>query len=84
MFTAINMKAHVYKYFFGKGDEHRTMIAIRALHDALQNNRNQIYPGYKRFRIDRSGIQIVYGGIWFEVHYRHFLSSIKRRIKQVF
>ena len=83
-FTIINLKTHVYKYFFGKGDEHRTMIAIRALHDALQNNRNQIYPGYKRFKLGRSRIHIVYGGMWFEVHYRRFLSSIKRRIKQVF
>ena len=82
LYTIANVKIRSYRYFLSKNDEHRTMIALKALYETLHKKRSEIHPDQKTFRFSRTGIQIVFGGIWFELYFKPFLLSIKQRLKK--
>ncbi len=79
LFGSINAKINMYRYYLSIEDTARATICLRGLHRVLASNRSKIYPGLSRFRISRSGMHIVFAGIWFELYYRPFLLSLNKR-----
>ena len=84
LFGSVNAKVHMYRHYLSIMDKRRALVCLRALHETLEKKRGEIYPGHKRFRLRRTGIQIVFGGIWFELYFKPFLLSLKTTIKRTF
>ncbi len=83
LFVGINIKIRMYQYFRSKNDEHRTMIALRALKSQLENKSKQIDAETNIFTFDSARFRIAYKGVKFEFVYAPIINKLRSLFRKL-
>ncbi len=80
----INTKINIYKFFRSQNDHHRSIVALRALRDAIDKKLVLLDPNYASSEVSMEMFRIVFRGVELKLYYKPFFIFLKRKIKKLF